>query len=246
MKHIRVAVFGSSVALTIRPNRKSRSEGTYSDLIKSYYKSLGDDIELYNYSYRSRLIIHENEIDFVSKIQVTNPDFVILNYGINEATPRVWPYKLWMVLHSPRWNRTSLNLAFIRYLVKFEAHLIYIFKLKGWVNEKKFKKYLLSLITTINKETLAKTIIIPIFPPNDHYIKVLPRIHNQVQLFNKILNHCALETSSYIIDIDRIEKYNTNSDLCPDGAHLSAKGHQFISSEIINYINKIDITPRKI
>ena len=131
VRGVRVSVFGSSVALTIRPPRANRTEGTYSDRVDALALKAGFYLIVKNHAQRSRLITHENEMDFVGKLQKDNPDYVILHYGINEAAPRVWPYRLWMIAHAPKWGRSNLYYRLHRYLVSFESCVIRVFKKRG-------------------------------------------------------------------------------------------------------------------
>lgn len=239
-KQINIAVFGSSVALTIRPKRLTREEGNYCDIIKSKLKDQGNEVYLMNYASRSRIISHENVLDYVGNLQKANPDYVILHYGINEAAPRLWPYRIWMLLHKPKWYRGRMFMYFNSKLVKIESLLMKIFKSKGWVTEKKFEKLYRALIETAVSETKSKIITISICEPNDHYIKVLPNIEKQISEYNAIIEKVSMELSAVFINLQNISSQIPKRHVAPDGAHLSGLGHQIVGEEILNIILRIN------
>jgi hypothetical protein len=236
-RNLNIAVFGSSVALTIRPFRTSRQEGNYCDYIIKNLEESGHRVTLNNFASRSRIIVRENILDYVSNLQRSNPDFTILHYGVNEAVPRVWPYKIWLLFHKPKWNRSKMHGKLYPYLLRFETFLISLFRINGWVSKRKFRILLKQMVDTTIKETLSKVILISISNPNEHYIRTLPGVEKLIKDFNHIIAAIALESNSCLIDVNELSE-NEKVNLCPDGAHLSVLGHTLVGREICNYIHK--------
>lgn len=236
-RNLNIAIFGSSVALTIRPFRSSRKEGNYSDVIKSELENAGNKVSLKNFASRSRLIVHEDIMEYVGNLQKANPDFTVLHYGINEAAPRVWPYWIWLLLHKPKWDRSRIHKKFYPFFLRIETLVIKSLKMKGWVSKRKFHKMLKLMVETTIRETLSKVVLISIGNPNENYIRILPGVEQQIAEFNMIINNVAKETSSFLVDINKLGE-EADMNLCPDGAHLSFPGHLLVGKEICMYIQR--------
>jgi hypothetical protein len=237
VRNLNIAIFGSSVALTIRPFRSSREEGNYSDVIKSELDNAGFKVLMKNFASRSRLIVHEDVLEYVGNLQKANPDFTVLHYGINEAAPRVWPYRIWLSLHKPKWYRSRFHERFYPFLLRIETLIIKSLKMKGWVSKRKFHNMLKLMVETTVRETLSKVILISIGKPNDNYIRILPGVEQLITDFNIIINDVAKETGSYLVDINKLGE-EADLNLCPDGAHLSFPGHLLVGKEICKYIQR--------
>ncbi len=233
---MRVAAFGASVGLSIRPPRTKRQDGNYLDILRDTLQADDPRSAVFNLTQGSNIITLEYTRKFADDISRYNPDWVILNYGINEAAPRAIPYGLWMQLHSPGdrgWIKRKLG----QLLHRNSPAIIRFFKKKGWVSAEKFGVELQRLIDLSKKESLAEIIVLNIGPVNEHYKEMLPGIEKLVEVYNLKINEVVEKCGVYLLDIHRLVSDHGMENVQPDSCHFSVLGHKLVYEKILEIIH---------
>lgn len=232
---MRVAVFGSSVALFVRPPRGERAHGTYIDLLRRELERREPGSEVANLAYRSRMVTHETDIGFTASLARIDPDVAILHYGVNEAAPRALPYSMWMWLYGPQRCSRIKRYAACR-LLPLLAFVTRAFHMSGWVDPVTFGKHLSSLIRHCRKESAAVVFVVNIGPPNERFIRMLPGIDAACVRYNSVIAECASAEGAFLLDAYSLIDRAGLDKAQPDGAHLSADGHQLLFEELLRQL----------
>ena len=239
---MRIAVFGSSVALETRPARRVYAEGNYADLLRVAAEALDPTSEVVNLARRSNLIVHETEMKFTGDLQRLNPQVVILHFGINEAAPRAIPYGPWMWLHGPQ-DSGRLKAVTSGILLRFWAILIRLLGLRGWVKPAEFGRYTRQLIAHLRKECQAEVFVVNMGPPNAKYRRLPPRIESIMPEYNAVLAKVARDTGAVLVDVWSMVQAEGVEKAQPDGCHLSAYGHRRVFETIWNELGARGLIP---
>ncbi len=234
---MRVLVLGSSVALSIRPTRSDRTEGNYSDLLREELQKQDPSNEVINLAQGSTVITDMKDWQYIDILKRHNPDVVILNYGINEAAPRLISLDFWRWLFRSK-NRGWFRNMFAKYIYKWAPFLIRTLKLKGWVSADKFVQQLKALLVQADKESKSKVIVLNVGPANDHFMKMLPGVETYIPQYNDAIGR-ALTGQDHAVLLDIFEQVELHGieKIQPDGCHFSALGHKIICEKILKIIH---------
>lgn len=148
-----------------------------------------------------------------------SPDFVFIQCGIVDCAPRAFTKFESKVIRKLRLKKV-FN-PFVIFLRKYRRHT--------YTSKRKFKKYILDINKNF-KKTTNQIYYLGILPGSDEYEVLLPKITNQINIYNNILEKEGLW-------------YVDNSDFPLDGIlsdhhHLNAYGNIIIFNKILNIIEK--------
>ena len=203
---------------------------------ESYLKLLDNlsNTSVINFSKGHKLIGESSR--FIDSFLVHNPDFIILNFGINELSSRSIPLFLYKYLYL-NIKRTYLGYFFEGIAKYFESNLrpilVNIRFRRSWYRLKQFEFAYEELINNILKYSTAKIICLTINLPSKRVEKQLPGSYNRVKKWNKIL--IEKYGTSNRISIIRTDEFNEN--LTPDGVHFNGEGHHKLCRRVLEIIS---------
>jgi lysophospholipase L1-like esterase len=240
---MRILIIGNSEALFVRPPRKKKNEGTYTEILIKELKNA----QIFNLSSGSSLVTDLLN-SFDKNLNRYFPDIVILHFGINEAAPRLLPRFIWNLIYADKNKYTlmSFSKSLIKFLRKFFSLITFLYlksvggKDKGWVSCRKFEYVYSQLISRIEKELKSTIIIINIGFQNKKLEKTLPGIVDNIKMFNDIMAKIARRSESvFLVDVYEMCKKFGMDRIRPDGVHFSSEGHRFLANEIVALIQRI-------
>jgi lysophospholipase L1-like esterase len=221
---VRVVVAGNSVALHVAPRREGRDSGTYADLLRRRLEPLGGAVV--NVARRSNLV-DEDDLEFMANCQRNDPDAVILQYGINEAAPRILSRPLWMWLKGPQAYGTAKSLL-RRVEGRLEPHLVRWTRAGGWIGPKRFEERLRYKVRIVRKESAAVPMVVNLGPPTPDLERLLPGMTAAVERYNAIMERVCRDEDAVLIDIHALVR-ERGPEIQPDGIHLTAEGHRCVA-----------------
>ncbi len=220
---VRVVVAGNSVALHVAPRRDERDSGTYADHLRRRLEPLGGAVV--NVACRSNLV-DEDDLEFMANCQRNDPDVVILQYGINEAAPRILPRPLWMWLKGPQ--SFGIAKSVLRKVEGgLEPRLIHWGRAGGWIGPKRFEELLRYKIRIVLKESAAVPMVLNIGPTTPDLERVLPGVTASVHHYNEIMGRLCRDEGAVLVDLHALVREQGLS-IQPDGVHLTAEGHRCV------------------
>lgn len=155
----------------------------------------------------------------VNYYKILNPEVVILQCGIVDATPRAFgKIEMELIKKMKLFRFTKPLVGFLR---KYRAH--------NYTTQKKFKFFLVELKSELNPKYF---ISLGILPSNDMYEKKVSGITKNILKYNEIL-----ENNSIYIDMSIIPK----DGILDDHHHINEEGHRFIYKELKNKLNQCGI-----
>ncbi len=221
---IRVVVAGNSVALHVAPRRDDRAGGTYADHLRRRLRPLGGDVV--NVARRSNLV-DEDDLEFMAHCQRNDPDAVVMQYGINEAAPRVLPRPLWMWLKGPQaYGRAKSLLR--RVEGRMEPHLVRWTRAGGWIRPARFEARYRYKVRIVRRESAALPLIVNLGPPTDDLERLLPGMRAAVERYNGILERICREEGAILVDVHGLV-LDRGMEIQPDGIHFTAEGHRQVA-----------------
>ena len=152
-------------------------------------------------------------------------DVAVIQVGIVDCCPRSHSFLLERFL-----RKFSFLRPFINQLYKSKKPK------KPWIDEDRFGRNIID-ICKLSSLVAKKVILIPIMPGVNNLIKNIYNINDYVNAYNNILNEQIISSSlsnCSIIAMDTRENFEEL--LLPDGHHLTTKGHEVLSLNIVNEI----------
>lgn len=167
----------------------------------------------------------------VKKIPPVKASVFILNVGMAESLPKVYPFRVRMLVDRVRWRplRRRLN--------KFESILLRISKKqKGWIDPDHFRKYLKETVDIARvRFGPSKIILVNVFHvPQSLESKKQGTVRNAAAL-NQVIKESSEELGAYLLDAESIFD---SSYFLPDLVHLNALGHIKMASVLQDIIEE--------
>lgn len=234
-----VSVLGNSVPILIQPFRHSVSERTYSEhlrdrgfTVRNAAKQSAMITDVYRYL----------EDECIREF----PDFVIVHFGIVEATYRARPRWLQNVFAMNAWNNSIINKGYngpvtrgIKFISKklyrksIERTLYTLNLKRRWVSPARFQFALRDIIKRIFSDTPAKRVIIIGMPKVADWVeREAPGTNESITEYNAIMRHSSEEYANIsFLDIEQLQ-VQTPATISPDGIHFTAAGHAQLADMI--------------
>jgi hypothetical protein len=198
-------------------------------------KSLGTQVLSYAQPWRTV----KNARSLVKKIPQSRASVFILNVGMAEALPKVYPFQVRMLVDRVTYRplRRRLN--------KFETLLLHLSKNeRGWIGPVQFRRYLEQTVRTVRERfNPDKIILVNIFHvPQSLESKKPGTVRNAAEL-NRVIAESAAELGARLLDAESIFD---PSFFLPDLVHLNARGHVKMASELQGIIEDertVEIVP---
>ncbi len=190
-------------------------------------KSLGTEVLSYAEPWRTI----KDARSLVKKIPPVKASVFILNVGMAESLPKVYPFRVRMLVDRVPWRplRRRLN--------RFESLLLRVSKKRqGWIGPEQFRGYLRETVdaarTRFNPD---KVILVNIFRvPESLELKKRGTIRNAAVL-NQVMKRSAKDLGAELLDAESIFD---SSYFLPDLVHLNALGHIKMASELQEIIEE--------
>lgn len=174
------------------------------------------------------------------------PDYVILHFGIVEATWRARPRWLQNVFSMNAWNNSVIRKGYngpITRGVKFIAKKTYkrliervCFALRlrtRWVGPKDFQFVFRDVAKRIFSDTPARKIILVGMTPVAAWVeRQTPGTNESIKKYNQLMREVAGEYANiHFLDTARLFS-EPSTTFSPDGIHLSAEGHYRVANAL--------------
>jgi len=175
------------------------------------------------------------------------PDYVILHFGIVEATYRARPRCMQNYFSMNAWNNSVIDKPYngpIRRGMKFVLkkmhkriveHLLYTLGVKWrWCSLKKFTFSLKDIVKRIFADSAAKKIIlIGMTELVEWSEKQAPGSNESIRQYNEVMKQIAsLSPNITYIDPENAFKGHQRADITPDGIHFTGLGHRLLADHI--------------
>lgn len=234
---LKIVVIGNSTALELIPNRKSREEGVFGEILERELSKMGLDVSV-RIMAEHGTIITEGLKRIEKNVIQHFPGIVIINYGIVDCTPRLFPKFLVDFVKEPSPRMISnCTRVLLRKTVSFIGS-IYLKVIKGaaWVSPSVFRRSLLMMVEKVQNETMADIILINIVPASAERDIQIKGLNDNILKYNAIIREITALKNTALIDICSLAKEIGIQKILPTDFHYNAKGHQVIAEEILKML----------
>lgn len=247
----RILVIGNSVTTTV-PDRTSRLQGPYPELLEAVLRREGVNAEVRNAG-REFDLIHRGVYRYQEEERTWCPDVLVVHYGMAESQAPVVPHGVYN--HFMTWNKGLRKPASVyrgrlapqlwRSLRKFQrwAHPRVPMRITR-MSRRRFAGELERVIQMARHEHRL-VLVVDINPPGPRILHNLPRLDERRAEFQRILKDVVARHAANDDDVRLIE----GSVLCdefgidealPDGYHWASWAHQrvaeMMAAEILPWI----------
>lgn len=240
-RRVRVVVLGNSTAMYVRPRRKDRSDRNYGELLEAQLRQRGIDAFVVNQA-RWWDMVHRVLPRWEATVNAHVPDVVVLNYGLGECEPNVFPS--WMMRWVYTW-RPSLNpvarrfrAVVVRPLQRVMAatmpHLSRRVGLHTWrLPPKRFRSELRRLIEITRRETGALVLVLTPNPPGPFLQNLMPGVDERSVIYADLIRTLVADMADPEVQLIEaggiVEKLGWRKTML-DGLHYSARGHREVAA----------------
>ncbi len=234
MSEKKVCIIGNSVPLLIQPFRTNHQDRTYGELLERSgcrvihaEKQSAVITDVYQYL-EDECIRHY-------------PDYVIIHFGIVEATYRARPRWLQNIFSMNAWNNSIINRSYngpimrgILYVAKQSykslERILYASGLKWrWVSPRTFRFALHDIVKKIFADTpVQRIILVGITDIADWVEQRAPGTQVSINKYNLIMKKLADEYPAIHYFDTASQINNKTQTITPDGIHFTGIGHQLL------------------
>lgn len=240
MKQPLVCILGNSVPLLIQPFRTSADDKTYAE----HLRERGFDV--LNSAKQSAMftdVYRYLEDECIRQY----PDYVIIHFGIVEATYRARPRWLQNVFSMNAWNNSIINKGHngpvvrgIKYVAKkgyktlVEKPLFRLHLRRRWMPPKVFRFVLRDVAKRLFQDTPVRKLILVTMTPVAPWVeKQAPGTQNSVSEFNRIMKQVAEEYENILLlDTADLVADDEMKQVTVDGIHFTAIGHAKLAAAL--------------
>jgi len=245
MSHVPVvSILGNSVPLLIQPFRQHPEEQTYAEILRDR------GLQIVNGTKQSAMVT--DVYGYLEDECIRHfPDFVILHFGIVEATYRARPRWLQNVFSMNAWNNSVINKGYngpvtrgIKYVgKKIYRHtverIIFTFSLqRRWVSPRRYRFVLRDICKRIFSDTPAKRILLIGLPQVADWVeREAPGTKRSVEECNAVMKALPTEYANiFFVDLAAMQN-QTPTAFSPDGIHLNAVGHRLLAEKLLELLS---------
>ena len=232
---LKITIIGSSVSLRIRPNLPAGEGLNFGQIVE---QSLASDKQvLVTNLGLSRMLITEIDYNLDQYIR-TFPDLFIINIGAVDAPNREIPrwFSNYIFKRKSRTSFKFFNWFHKKIIKRVRTVLVRIRMRSPWVTSKSFLQNFDSVITTLQKETNARIIVLGINNGNENIDRVLPGSSKNYIKYNDNLKSLARNKGVQFLDVSNL----ISNEYFPDGVHYNQEGHEIIAKRIIELWHKAE------
>lgn len=228
---MKIIAFSDSLSL---PRKEAgefiKWEETWPYQLKKLLSKSNQEAEIINAGKRARTVESLIGPDFHECIQLLEPDVVILQMGIVDATPRIVSRKEKIIMNSTFFPK-KIRDYIIRNRKKNKAEITNRDPLKKVYTKPSLFISCLELFNQRISGLELKVVIIPILA--NHRIKSIhsPRFVENIELYNQLLHSFAKKHKHLWLSL-RDDWYSKDVYYCKDGYHLNALGNRLLAEQI--------------
>lgn len=240
-----VAIFGASVTLMVTgPRPDGELYLTYPSVL-ARQETDGRRFEVLNDS-RIYGMVNDFSGIWTAPLSQTRPDVVVLQFGLGEAFPRVFPRRLIMHLLGPRrhssrvrdayWRRARRVLMAIHSIERrVDAHLPL-----GWsrIPAPRFEAELGALCTRIREQVGSRIVLMTAYPAAPPTPFLNPQLLRRVDLMNAAILRVAAAQGATVFPLDDIVAAQGPQAL-PDGLHMSVDVHRVVGEQLAECLVRV-------
>lgn len=241
-----ICILGNSVSLLVQPFRKNADEKTYGEHL------VDEGFTVMNSS-KQAVVLPEVYRYLEDECIRYFPDYVIINFGIVEATRRARPRWLQHMFSMNAWNNSIINKGYNGpYLrgLKFVTKKLYRMCIERplyacglswrWVSPSTFSFALIDIVKRIFSDTpVKKILILGMLPVADWVEQQAPGTRSSIKVFNQCMRDCASMYSRNIVYIDpqQLIPSGNLAEISADGIHFNAEGHRRLATLLQGLLN---------
>jgi hypothetical protein len=241
---LRVAIQGNSVPLLVTPQRATREQGTYGEVLERLLRADGMDATVANHS-RLFELVHEGGPRFRREVLPTFPDVLVLHYGILELQPNVVPFQLVRHLttderggRGPRgvWMRRGVPTVWPR-VRSYQRWASAKAGMRTWrLQPKRFAAELGHLID-IGRQIKALVLVVDVHRPGERLEHFMPGMEQRWSRFQEVLREVVDDKDDHDVRLVEASKLVEEiDDVSYDGLHLSAAAHELLARRLAEEI----------
>lgn len=234
-----ICIVGNSVSLLVWPRRNKTDDLTYAE----HLETMGWIIKSAS---RQGVMISDTCFYLEDDVLNNRPDYLILQFGIVEATYRARPRFLHRQFSNNNWRNSVVRIPYrgpqkrslISLLNKAYRQAEKLFFALGikwrYLSPRLFQDALEQTISTCKRHCGAKGyILIGILPVNERLEEIAPGTRQSTSEFNEIMRAFAENTSHVrFVNPSEIFQQESLNELIPDSIHLSALGHELLAQKL--------------
>lgn len=240
---LRIVVLGNSTAMYVRPRRRRREDGSYGELLARRLRDRGVDATVVNEA-RWWDTIDRAFQRWEEAVNRNLPDVVILNYGMGECQPNVFPTSLlkrvttWRPSLHPIWKpvRSTLRLRLYRFMVWYTPRMVRLTGTLTWrLPPRRFRAELRRMIAFTRKETAALVVVLTPNPPGPFLENLMPGLGERAtrygDIVRELVDHMDDPGVRLVDAASVVEKVGWRRAVA-DGLHFTAQGHAAIADAL--------------
>jgi lysophospholipase L1-like esterase len=239
-----VAVFGASVTLLVTgPRPEGEPHLTYPAVLARQSVD-GQRFDVTNHS-RIYGMVKDYVGIGLTTVARDRPDVVVLQFGLGEAFPRIFPRRLIMHLlgvrrHSSRirdkyWRRTRAILLAIHGIERrIDARLPV-----GWsrMPVRRFESELDLLCQRIREQSGSRLVLMTAYPPTAPTPFLTPKLLRRVDAMNAAILRVAATHGATVFPLDDVVAAHGAG--LPDGLHMSVDTHRVVGEELASCLVRV-------
>ena len=238
---------GNSTGLQVRPKRKRRADGTYAEVLERRMRSRGLDVIAINHC-RWWDLVTKGFQRWEEDVAQPCPDVLVLNYGLGECQPRIWPN--WLIRYMSTWRTSSHPVAmfwrqwivrnFFRGVVWVTPKITPRLGLRTFrVPPKRFTNDFRRLIQTTRWETGALVLVMNVNPPGPFLQRLMPGIEERAELYGDLVARIVSDIDDAdvrLVDAASVVERLGWRKVMVDGLHYTPTGHEEIATMLEEHI----------
>ncbi|MGQ0832607.1 MAG: SGNH/GDSL hydrolase family protein [Microthrixaceae bacterium] len=238
---VRIVVLGNSTAMYVRPRRKDRSERSYAELLEVRLRARGVDAFVVNEA-RWWDRVHDVLPRWEHAVYSHMPDVVILNYGLGECEPNVFPVPMmrWVYTWRPSLNPVARRLRSLlvrplqRAMAASMPPISRRLGMRTWrLRPARFESEMRRLIEITRRETGALVLVLTLNPPGPFLQNLMPGVDERSALYTDLIRKLVADLADDAVQVIEagavVEELGWRKAML-DGLHYTARGHQEVAA----------------
>ncbi|MGZ6791705.1 MAG: SGNH/GDSL hydrolase family protein [Mycobacteriales bacterium] len=237
-----VVVVGNSLTVLSLPGRTGADDGLYAEVLRDRLVAAGVP---------TRVHVSGRWFDFATSalrryqqdVRAHLPDVVVIQYGLNESQPWLFPVPLLRHLmtqqspHRPtgRWYRERLQPVLWKRVRQYRRWASGVVGTRTWqTTPKRFASTLQQLIRATRHDSRPLVLVLDVDPPSPaltHFLQGMPERHDVVQQVLRDVVAGFDDPEVRLVEVSRIRE-QAGPEASADGMHYTPYGHRVIGEAL--------------
>lgn len=231
-----VLVVGASMPIVVAPNRRSRQDGAYGEVLEWILSDLGYNVTV-SHSCRAFDQINQGARRLIELAIGDFPDVLVFHFGFNECRPPAVPWKLMHHIHKLYWSQAAHVQAYKRFVVpsmwKVVAKYQYLTSAalgqRTWrMHPDRFARELARVIKFGRRERML--VLLPdLNPPGRRILELVPGLDERCIRYRQVQAEVVAsfdDPNVRLVPVSKIVDDLGVEEGLPDNLHLSPEGHR--------------------